>query len=274
MINKNIELIALDMDGTSYKSLGKHIESNLEPINKVLENGKKVVFVTGRPFESEANELHLYNFKKNESFMIAFNGAVIYDILEKKVIQENVIQKGIVEKVFEILNKEEYKDTSIWAYSKNNKGIFINKSIEDNKLVEVETKLFDGIIHIVGKNTIFTDCYKILLIDFDKKLIEELKEIGLNVFWHDGSISAEVTSKNVDKAIALKYILKHYNIDPSQVMAMGDGANDIPMLDYAGLSIVPANAKDEIKKHAKVISKYTFLEGAVGMAIKKYILGE
>ncbi|QBQ07394.1 HAD superfamily hydrolase [Spiroplasma gladiatoris] len=274
MLEKNIKLIALDMDGTSYYHLGEPVEANIDYINKALKKGIKVVFVTGRPHLNKKNRLDLYNFVKDESFLIGFNGAIIYDILEKKVIKETLISKEIIKKAFEITKKPEYKDIDMYAYSHDLNKTFINKTLETNELVNIEKAFYEGDIEVVNDNTEIIDCYKILLRNFNETLISEIKNLGLNIFWLKNSISAEVTHSDVSKANSLKIILDHFKIDRRNVLAMGDGANDIPMLEMAGLSIVPFDAKEKAKKHAMIVSKYKHNEGAVGIAIKKYILGE
>ena len=49
--------------------------------------------------------------------------------------------------------------------------------------------------------------------------------------------------------------------------------NDVPMLDYAGLSVVMENAVDEVKQHADFITLSNECDG-VGHAIRKFILEE
>ena len=55
-------------------------------------------------------------------------------------------------------------------------------------------------------------------------------------------------------------------------MACGDGLNDIPMLEYAGLSIAMKNAYPETLEKADDISPYTNDECGVAWAIEKFIL--
>ena len=55
-------------------------------------------------------------------------------------------------------------------------------------------------------------------------------------------------------------------------MACGDGLNDIPMLEYAGLDIAMKNAYPETLEKADDISPYTNDECGVAWAIEKFIL--
>ena len=69
-------------------------------------------------------------------------------------------------------------------------------------------------------------------------------------------------------------MVEYLGIDANQVMACGDEANDASMLKWAGLGIAMANAVDEVKKIATLVSDYTNDEDAVGRAIEEYVLKE
>jgi hypothetical protein len=59
-----------------------------------------------------------------------------------------------------------------------------------------------------------------------------------------------VRAAGVSKATALEWIARHYGIDPSEVVAVGDWLNDIPMLARAGRSFAMAQAPDQVKEAA------------------------
>jgi hydroxymethylpyrimidine pyrophosphatase-like HAD family hydrolase len=59
-----------------------------------------------------------------------------------------------------------------------------------------------------------------------------------------------VRAAGVNKATAVEWIARHYRIDPSEVVAVGDWLNDIPMLKCAGRSFAMAQAPDVVKASA------------------------
>ncbi|CRH85865.1 Phosphatase YidA [Chlamydia trachomatis] len=81
----------------------------------------------------------------------------------------------------------------------------------------------------------------------------------------------EVLPLGVSKASALKKLAKLLNIDPSEIMAMGDANNDIEMLKFAGLSIAMGNADDHIKALADATTASNNDNG-VAQTIHQYIL--
>lgn len=81
----------------------------------------------------------------------------------------------------------------------------------------------------------------------------------------------EFINGDTDKGVALKKVAEHYRIPREQIVAMGDGHNDIDMFSYVGISAVPANAKDEVKKYADVVLKWDNNNSAVGRFLKEII---
>ena len=61
-------------------------------------------------------------------------------------------------------------------------------------------------------------------------------EFGIDILPHDGS-----------KAETLKYVSEKYGFKREDIIAFGDGNNDMEMLQFAGTGIAMANAKDDLK---------------------------
>ncbi|QEH61492.1 HAD family hydrolase [Spiroplasma chinense] len=269
-----IKLVALDMDGTAYAGLGQYVEENIEPINQAIKQGVKVVFVTGRPVHAKYNRFDVYDFDKNEALVAGFNGALIYNWANNQVVEANPIPSKIVKEAFEILKEEKYSEVEVWGYAKSFDYSYINKPLESSMYLSHEGEFFHKEVVLFDNVKEVEDCYKLIMFNVNRELVERIKLLGLEVAWNEGIHAAEINLKGINKAYALKFLSKHYSIDASEMMSMGDGSNDIPMLEYAGLSIATANATDVVKECAKEVSQYTNLEGAVAKAIKKYVLGE
>ncbi|MEG1732135.1 MAG: HAD hydrolase family protein, partial [Longicatena sp.] len=60
----------------------------------------------------------------------------------------------------------------------------------------------------------------------------------------------EITAKGIDKSIGVKTLTNKWGIDMSEVICFGDGANDVIMLQEAGLGIALGNANEKAKKAA------------------------
>jgi 5-amino-6-(5-phospho-D-ribitylamino)uracil phosphatase len=82
-----------------------------------------------------------------------------------------------------------------------------------------------------------------------------------------------VLSPGVSKKTALEALLKHLDISADQVMSIGDGLNDLPIITAAGLGIAMGNAIPEVKAVAQYITDDVDHDG-VAKAIKKFVLDQ
>lgn len=64
----------------------------------------------------------------------------------------------------------------------------------------------------------------------------------------------DINMHGLDKAIGIKKILDMYNIESSDIIAFGDGSNDMAMLKLAGLGIAMGTATDEVKSAADYVT--------------------
>jgi Cof subfamily protein (haloacid dehalogenase superfamily) len=65
----------------------------------------------------------------------------------------------------------------------------------------------------------------------------------------------DIAPEGVDKSTGLKVALAQYDLDPTGLVAIGDGRNDIEMLVYAGLGVAMESAPDEVKTKADEVTK-------------------
>ena len=95
---------------------------------------------------------------------------------------------------------------------------------------------------------------------------------------HENKISAfasatfaiDVNVKGVSKGSGLKRLLAKMDMTGDDLIAFGDGGNDIPMLDFAKYSYAMANGMDKVKKHAKFIAPAN-TENGVFRVLQKYL---
>lgn len=65
---------------------------------------------------------------------------------------------------------------------------------------------------------------------------------------------SDVVPQGISKTVGLDCIARHLHIDPSEMMAFGDGGNDIEMLRYAGTGVAMGNADDAVKAAADYVT--------------------
>lgn len=90
----------------------------------------------------------------------------------------------------------------------------------------------------------------------DSKLTSPLFDSMKNrvVFSKTEPFYYEATAAGVDKGSGLKTLCDYLGIKQENVMALGDQANDMPMLKYAGLGVAMGNAVEVTKKIADKVT--------------------
>ncbi len=288
------KLIAIDLDGTLLNSYGEISEENKIAIKKAKEKGIEIVLTSGRMSSSVlgiANELGANNF------MIAGNGALIYDIKNEKILFNECIPKDKALQVVKIcdenniyytINTEKYilskklKYNLMYYYYENSQKSKhrttninlvdnLERYINENDVGEItkitisdESKvIFSGIIKKLNK----INGLNILEVSsMSRKIIKSgTEKIGLNYFY------TEITKENVNKWQAIKHLSNYLNILPEEIVAIGDNINDLDMICNAGLGIVMKNSALDNKNLGKITTSNNNSNG-VAEAINKYIL--
>ena len=101
-------------------------------------------------------------------------------------------------------------------------------------------------------------------------LKDNIKASDLNIYPSKPTY-LEIMPTKASKTSAINCLQKKFNVDKSEIIAMGDNYNDIDMLEYAGLGIAMGNAPDDVKKYANDVT-LTNDEDGVAIALKKYVI--
>jgi Cof subfamily protein (haloacid dehalogenase superfamily) len=84
---------------------------------------------------------------------------------------------------------------------------------------------------------------------------------------------AEVINPQVNKGVALAAVAAHYGIAQAETMAVGDGMNDLPMLEWAGLGVAMGQAYPQVHAAADVVTA-SLAEDGLAQAIERYVLNK
>lgn len=266
----DIKLIALDMDGTLLNSRHELSPETIRALYKLKEKGIICVICTGRSIAGLEKYPEVLDL---DMPVITFNGAVIIDSDKIKILNAFLLQKEYALKIWQL--SEKYNtNLIIWSDNKpycnriNEQTLFYSKVLK-MPLVEIENVQDFIENHQITKMMFFDHENKIK--DF-KSNISKIKDFNVN-YCMSNQYMLEFFNVQASKANALDFLRRYYNITPEQMMAFGDGENDIDMLDYVGFGIVMENALDSVKAHGKYITKSNDEDG-VAFAIDKFIFSE
>lgn len=263
----NYKLIAVDIDGTLLNSNGEISPYTIECIHKCHNNGIKFVLSTGRPLVGVLELLDKINI---DIPIITFNGSEVLKGKSKEIIYQNNLNSNDSKYIFQLgLTKVDlvvaWVDNQLYVNTNNSKADFY-ANIANTKfnLIQDIEKLF-----IKGSN-------KILWYDNEstiQKLSIEISSIIPNStnFHTSRPYFLEFVDKNSSKAIAMQKLGEYFNINSSEMIAIGDGFNDISMIKYAGLGVAMGNSPLEVKNISNFVTK-TNDEDGVAYAITKFVL--
>ncbi|ADH98429.1 Cof-type HAD-IIB family hydrolase [Salisediminibacterium selenitireducens] len=96
-----------------------------------------------------------------------------------------------------------------------------------------------------------------------KEEVEGLKERFSFTTSSSSEHNVEVMAAGVNKATGVETLLEHYGLDRSDLLAIGDANNDLPLLKMAGQAAVMQNGSEEVKRAIRDVTPKTNDENGV-----------
>lgn len=269
----NYKLIALDLDGTLKNSKNKITPKTKEALIKAQQQGVKIVLASGRPtpgLRHEAAELELDQY---EGYLISFNGAHVSDYKTKETIYEQTLTikeaKSAYDRAKEYgLACMTYEDDVVVTEDNEDEYVIVEGNINDIEVKKIES----------FKDNLKNPIHKVLLTgkpEYVASIVEEFKQPygdSLSIY-RSAPFFIEVMAQGIDKAASLDRLAKSLGIKQEEVMAFGDGYNDLSMIEYAGMGISMANGVDGVKERANFITLSNDEDG-IAYALDKFLKGE
>lgn len=264
-----IKLITIDVDGTLVSPLKRLSKKNIIEIDRARDMGVHIALASGRPFHSMERYIEKLGLMQEGHFSVCQNGSYIVDNGTKKWISGSfqTVQDLIhLDELMEPFNVEVSAMDDVGFYTRHRKPSFYTKaSALINKLSLTEVAYEDlpndthfGRFLVLGSSSSIKNVLK--------NIPNELKDNYYAV--QTAPFQIEVMNKNANKGIAVRALAKNLGITADEIMSIGNEKNDIPMLEQTGFPVAMANAVDELKPHAKFITKSN-LKSGVGYAIEK-----
>nr|WP_147532763.1 Cof-type HAD-IIB family hydrolase [Bacillus marasmi] len=243
---KEIKLIALDMDGTLLNENGEVSAANRETIKAAQAKGVHVICSTGRSIITSRDYIKDLNLS---SYHIAVNGSEIWDengelILRKMIDWEHISWMYNLAKEYRV---------HYWAAATDR--VWRREMPDD---IENHTWLKFG--------------YEIPDDNIRGQIIKQLQNKGdLFEISNSSPINLEINTKGVNKAFGVEVVCRQLGISMGEVLAIGDSLNDLSMIKACGIGVAMGNAQDAVKKEADWITE-TNREDGVAVAIRRWVL--
>jgi HAD superfamily hydrolase (TIGR01484 family) len=249
---KKYKAIILDLDGTVVPSRRDGMPS--EKVKNAVMKAKKQAIVsvaTGRPtYLSD----HIFKVLELSDPCVVDGGAEIVDLSSGKLLFKKYLSLDKQKAIFRICQR-----FGIPIYTSENE---YDKTVTNIDQLKAEVAKF-FIDSIPPKTAI--------------ALLEEFESIDgiaphLATSWRDGDVTdIHITDELATKKHGIEELLRILNLKPEEVIGVGDGHNDLPMLEAVGLKVVMGNAPKEVKAVADYLAP-SLAEDGVADVIEKFIL--
>ncbi len=267
-----IELVAIDLDGTLLNEEHKINPEVKKAIQSAKQSGVKIVICTGRPFPGATAFLDELDLKGDDDYVITYNGGLVQEVKSGKAVVKHMMDHQDY-----VTLQEAALNAGSHFHAIHNEGIFTpNSDISEYSVREaymIGLPLFHRKPDEMDPAVIYN---KMMMIDEESILEKAISRLPKSL-WEKYTILRsepfflELLNKKASKGTAVKELAELLSIPQESVMAIGDGGNDLDMIEWAGVGVAMENARDEVKAvadHITVSNK----ENGVAKAIEKFVL--
>ncbi len=245
---KDIKIAFFDIDGTLTNSKQELTENVINSLRYLKNKGIILVLTSGR-WDS-----YILNYNKDNLFdyIIANNGAEIYDINSNKVLYEEFMDKIDINIIDSYCNENNIEMINNTYFNRSN-------NIIDN--------IYQSVII----------CKSIQEVDDLKQYVNELNNTYISYISFayykkikKNSYTININNKITNKGKSVKYMLDYLNIDKENSICFGDNINDLDMFNNVGIKVCMDNGSNKLKE----LSDYITLsndEDGVAYFINNYI---
>jgi hypothetical protein len=265
----DIGLVAIDLDGTLLNDSKRVSRRTAGAVAFLPGRGVKVVIASARPPRSVR---HIYAALKLDTWTINYNGAMIFDPPTGTVVYHKPLECEVVWEVIdrarglypdclvscEVLDKW-YTDRNEQAYTTETGRLFRPNLVAP--LEQFCNQPITKLLLLGPRDMIGT---------LEPQLRAEFPDVA--VVRSDPEL-IQVMHRKASKGRALKKVAAHYGLTMDRVMAIGDAANDVPMLEAAGVAVAMDNAHPSVKRVADWVAPSNNDHG-VHAALARYGLCE
>lgn len=265
------KLLVLDLDGTLTNKKKEITEHTRQTLIQAQEKGLKIVLASGRPTYGVAPLAEKLELQKYEGYILSYNGGEIIDWKTGELMYKNLLDRDVLPYLYQCAKQNDF---AIVTYD----GEYVLTEHPDDEYVQKEAILnvmktkkvanfLDAVKHPIAKCLIVGEPTRLAVLE--KEMYEHLKD-RMGVFRSEPYF-LELVPKGIDKAQSLSVLLKEIGMIKDEMIAIGDGFNDLSMIKYAGLGIAMENAQDIVKENADFITLSNEEDG-VAYAVEKFFL--
>ena len=275
-MNKQIKMVAFDLDGTLLNSEKQITETTRKALEKAIEQGVVVLPATGRPMVGLPQELREF---PGIQYAVTANGARVVNLETGETVCESSVSLEMAEKILDIFDRydcheEIFMNGLGYANKKCEANIYDYFKSAHQAVYTLNTRIFVESVREKARE-MKLPLEKVQAMFRDEETFEDAKKhldqlegiVATNAIGNNWEVNREGT----DKGNALIELGKILGIEKDEIMALGDGMNDYAMIEKVGFGVVMENGTEELKAIAKYITVSNDEDG-VAKAIEQFVL--
>ncbi|CAN6183694.1 unnamed protein product [Urochloa humidicola] len=268
--------IFCDMDGTLLNSQSQVTAQNAEALREARTRGIHIVIATGKARPAVIDALNMVGLAGQSGIVsesspgIFLQGLLVYGLEGRQLYKRN-------------LDKEICREALLYSLQHKIPVVVFSQdqcySVYDDPLVdslhymyhEPKAQIVSSIDQLLGT----AEIQKILFLETPEKISSALRPYWTNAIERRARVvqaqtdMLEIVPLGSSKGDGVKILLDHLSISPDEVMAIGDGENDIEMLQLAAFGVALANGCEKTKAVANAVGATNDDDG-VAQAIYEY----
>lgn len=275
MTDRLYDLAALDMDGTLLNSDHETTPFTREALNRADAAGKVIALCTGRCLSELRDHLRRIpgiRYAINES------GGCLYDARADRILWQAEIDGDVVERLFDLAAP---RDVMLQCFFGNQSYVQPEDSghMAHYHMGQFEKAFVAGSIFTSDIRALWRDSGKPMTkfnlyfaSEAEKaRFTEMMGHLDLCVTGCLG-VGYEISPKGAGKDDGLRALCEYLGLPVERAMAVGDGTNDIELMEAAGFSVAMGNAVDAVRRVADAVTDDCDHDGAA-KAVLRYMLG-
>lgn len=270
--------LALDIDGTLTRNDKTISPRVLDTLLRAQQQGLKLILATGRPTNGVAAIADQLRMEEFGGYVLSFNGGRIHDWRTKELLYQQSLPDNLIPYIYKCTRCAHefvilsYCDGEIITEAAEYPYVMHASFI--NKMPPRQVHSFvDEVKYPLPKCLIVGEPEPLhqLELEMQRELTDPSSPLYPNRIgvYRSEPFFLEVVPANIDKAQCLDVLLHKIGAKQSELIACGDGFNDITMIRYAGLGIAMANAQQPVKDIADAITLSNEEDG-VAAVVEKY----
>ncbi|MFC2038937.1 Cof-type HAD-IIB family hydrolase [Chloroflexota bacterium] len=273
MIDSKYKLLVIDIDGTLLGKDGTISDMDIDALKQAGDAGVRVSLSTGRVVQASRP---IIDYIGLDGYHVFFDGAFVYSPDKAEEVYVNPISEELIRQMMDYAHRigidfDLYSDTRFfveresWATDIRREFFKMIPTVVEFNDICREERLIKGTLVAAS------DEDKAKAGDFAAHFKDSLSCSWTSTPAYPGIDFINLVNKGVSKGRAMEALVGFLGIDLAEVMAIGDGLNDLTLLSTAGLAVAMEKAPDTLKEIADHVTLDVDNSG-VAAAVKKFLL--